>query len=334
MGTTITRRAKLTMALGAVAALAALLAGCSGGGRDMSAQVTTAGTFLGDQATIAAMNIQWFTVLFPSVMHAAGSGSPEDIEFTTNPDGSIHWVFRDSDGTVETWDISADGSSQTGVINLPGGGVTHSTLVIEQLPGPIGRTTEDDTNSDGSRLHRVSLSTPVPPGDPDPVQNSQTGALTLADGRAMDFTMTQHLLDDELTVNGHEGWSYQLNLPTQSAEELPDTLKAGVGSLTRGTTVTSFTFAANPGGQQWLAMSLTAPGGIAGTYQLDPAMTGRGTVKQSGQLLMTAQWGSTGAVTATLADGLSQVGQPSAAARDFLIDKWLWDLSAFGPNPR
>jgi hypothetical protein len=137
-----------------------------------------------------------------------------------------------------------------------------------------------------------------------------------------------------LSVDAHEGWVYSLTAPTQQSLDLPDTTKPATGTFTRGTQVTSFTLPANPGGAQWNAMTLTAPGGITSAYALTLPLTGTGTVKQAGQILMTVQWGGSGAVTATMADGRSEVGEPSGAARDFLIDRWLWALADAGPNPR
>jgi hypothetical protein len=169
---------------------------------------------------------------------------------------------------------------------------------------------------------------------PDRVLNTQTGTMTTPSGHVISFTCEAHVGRMLLTVDGHEGWVYALTAPMAQAIDLPDTTKPATGTFTRGTQVTSFTLPANPGGAQWNAMTLTAPGGITGTYALTLPLTGTGTVKQAGQILMTVQWGGSGAVTATMADGLSEVGEPSGAARDFLVDRWLWALADAGPNPR
>jgi hypothetical protein len=42
----------------------------------VSAQVTPAGTFLGDQATIMTLNMTWLPVLFPGVFTNGGHGIP------------------------------------------------------------------------------------------------------------------------------------------------------------------------------------------------------------------------------------------------------------------
>jgi hypothetical protein len=213
------------------------------------------------------------------------------------------------------------------------GGVDTQTWTFTFNADGSADGTETATYAHGGRLTR-SFHAPPYSDDPDHLGSSQTGTFTLASGEVLDFKAWIYGLHDVLQVDGHEGWTYNLTVPKLLALATPDTSRAGTGSLTRGTQVTSFALPANPGGERWQSLSLAAPSGITGAYTLDPVLTGQGTVKQSGQITMTVQWTAAGATNVTLADGQSEVGQASAAARDFLIDKWLWDLSAFGPNPR
>lgn len=327
------RTRSLATACVAAAVVALVLAGCSGGGRDVAAQVQPAGSFPTDQATLATLNMTWLPVLFPTVFRVGGGGSPTVDDPVTNPDGSTDWHFVDSDGSVEDWHASEDGTSGTGHIVHPGGGVQTVTMATVFNPDDSFTVAEHRVFPDGSRLDRDYFCPAWSP-DLDRLFNSQTGVMTLADGRHMDLKMWQYGLHFVLQVDGHEGWIYEVTAPTLQSMEVPDTSRPATGLLTRGAVVTQFTLPANPGLAQWRSMTLTAPGGYSGTYQLDPALTGQGTVKQNGALLMSVQWGSTGAVAETFADGLSQISQPSAAARDFLIDKWLWALGQSGPNPR
>ncbi len=329
----IARRARLTVALCAASALVALLAGCSGGGRDVSAQVTTTGSFLSDQATLLALNKTWLPVLFPGFFSVGGGGSPSEVVITDGPDGSQTQTYTDSDGTQETWLVAADYSTMEARLVHPGGDVETQSWSLAFTDDGGFDATEVVAYPGGAHLER-SLHAPPWSDDPDHLYNSQTGRFTLASGKVLDFTMSQFGLHSVLHVDGHEGWIYEVSLPTVVGLAVPDTSRSATGTLTRGTQVTRFALPANPGGTRWQSMTLTAPGGITGTYALGVVLTGTGTVKQSGQILMTVTWGSDGNVAATFADGHSGVGQPSAAARDFLIDKWLWDLASFGPSPR
>jgi hypothetical protein len=277
--------------------------------------------------------MEWLPVLFPGFFSVGGGGKPTDPVYTNNPDGSQTETYTDSDGTQETWLIAADYSTMTDRLVHPGGGVETQTYILVFNDDGSFDMTETATYPDGSRLDR-SLHAPsgTPPGDR--LENSQVGKFTLSSGKVLDFTLGQYLLHYALHVDGHEGWTYDLTAPNKAGHEWVDPSRPATGTFTRGTQVTSFALPANPAGTLWRNMTLTAPGGITGTYALAAVLTGTGTVMQSSQLLMSVTWGSDGNVAATYADGHSQIGQPSAAARDFLIDKWLWDLASFGPNPR
>ncbi len=316
-------------------AVTLLVVGCSGGGRDMRAQVAPAGTFLSDQATVLALNMAWLPVLFPTSFNpGAGTVDPVVNDPTENGDGTWTWLFVNSDGSSQTWTLSEDWMIADGRIVYVDGKV--ATVHMATTDNGDGTSTIDQTVDlpDGSHLvTRIKIEGPS--SDPGRLLNSQAGTVTTASGATITFTAERYFTHYVLTAaDAHAGWVYTLTAPTNQALEKPDTSKAATGSLTRGTQVTSFALPANPGGQRWTAMTLSAPGGISGLYDLALALTGTGTVKQSGQILMTVQWGGDCLVTATLADGKSEVGEPSGAARDFLVDRWLWALGDFGPNPR
>jgi hypothetical protein len=315
-------------------AIGVLLTGCSGGGRDVTAQVAPAGTFLSDQSTVAALNMAWFSYLFPGCFRATSGGCvPNDPGPVENPDGTFTWHFTDSDCSDQTWSISADGGTSDGRIVFPGGGVETVHSVTTSAPGGTSTITQSSTFPDGSQLTSVIQLAPFST-DPDRLLNGQIGTMTTPAGRRLDFTANRYVSHYQISADGHEGWTYSLTAPTTGAIDVPDTTRAATGSLSRGAEVLQFTLPASPGQTQWKTMTVTAPGGISGAYNLGVTLTGTGTVKQSGQILMTAQWGGDGLITATMADGHSEVGQPSGAAQDFLVDRWLWALGDFGPNPR
>jgi hypothetical protein len=327
-------RAKTATNACVLVALALLLAGCGGGGRSMTAQVTPASTFLGDQATLVTLNMEWLPVLFPGFFSVGGGGSPTEPVIEYAPDGTMTETYTDSDGTQETWVIPADYSTMSARLVHPDVGVeTQAWNLVFHDDGSVDAT-EAASYAGGGHLER-SFHAPADDGSgADHLYNSQTGKFTLANGEVLDFKEWEYGIHFVLQVDGHEGWTYDLSAPSKPGHEWVDPSRAATGTFTRATQVTSFTLPANPGGTKWQNMTLTAPGGITGTYALAQVLTGTGTVMHSGQLFISILWGSDGKVTATFADGHNEVGEPSAAARDFLIDKWLWDLGSFGPNPR
>jgi len=323
----------MVCAAATAAVLVALLGGCSGGGGAVPADPD--GGYLADQATVALVCLRWLPVLFPEVLHGQGDGcQPTDPEVTPNPDGTLNLRYRRSDCAEVQWVMDPTFLSGHAVVLYPDGG--RETQAFELTPQPDGsaEVTEQRTFPDGARAETTITVAPWTAGD-DPLLNTQQGRLFLPDGRTMDFRRQEYMKRSELSVDAHEGWTFDVQTPNVPGQTLPDLAATATGSLSHSPEALTFALeATSPAAGFWDIMRVQTPSGLSGLFQLDDALKGRGTVREREQVAITLSWDVAGRVRATYADGRTASGAPSAAARDFLVDQWLWRLGEFGPSPR
>jgi hypothetical protein len=83
----------------------------------------------------------------------------------------------------------------------------------------------------------------------------------------------------------------------------------------------------------WDTWTLAAADGTNGIFTLGDQFAGSGTLSRDGTPIGALRWPELGAGALDLvAAGTTAVG-PSAAARDFQMDRWISNIAAMGPMP-
>lgn len=317
-----------------VITVVAVLSGCSGGGANFVRRAIEGADYLADQATVAALLIHWLPVVFPAAYREAPNDcQPTEPEYNQNPDGTWTVTYRRSDCAEAEWQISADWMTMEGVIRYPDGSEDRERVEGVFEPDGTMRFQITDQFASGATAQSV-LVMPPPSNDPGAPTSIRQGWFALPGGRRMDFTLTAFAARRELMVDGHEGWHLRLAAPAQVFQDLPDISQPAAGALSGSGDRLTFVLESDGAADFWNILRVRTPDGIDGVFTLDRALRGRGTVRRDAEIVMTLVWNEDGTVRATYADGRRDVQQPSAAARDFLVDRWMWSLAEYGPSPR
>jgi len=312
------------------------LAGCGGGGAG-TPQVKTASSYLDDQATLSALLVHWLPVVFSGSYREdyVPQCPVEEWLNETYWEGAVlvtHRRWRQSDcGEAEVFQRDyPDGlSSIEETILYPDGTRFVMTQTQEWSTSPNGVIAHTQiTFRSGARMASV-MTIFWDPGMP---MNTEEGTLSLPDGRRMQFERTRWGDREDLEITSAEGWHLTASFPCLGVLQEPDTSKAATGSLVSPRATTDFSLTGD--GEAWTNLS-TSSGDISGTFLVGRGpVEGRGTVWVNGETLATLSWDDEGVLRVSYADGTSAAYTPSAAARDFMIDRWLWQLGEYGPNPR
>lgn len=323
-----------TAAVVLLAAVVVCLAGCGGGGVGRT-QAKTASTYLDDQATLSALLVRWLPVVFSGTYREdyVPQCPVEELLNEVYWEGEVlvtHQRWRQSDcGIADVFQRTyPDGlTSYDETVTYPDG--TRYTMRQTQEWGDDGVLAYTQiTFRNGARLVSTTILYWVP-GKP---LSDEQGTLTLPDGRRMQFQKTRWADQDDLTLLSGEGWRFDASFPCQGMWQKPDTSQPAEGSLETPRGQTDFTLTGS--GEAWTTLS-TSSGEITGSFVFGRGpMDGRGTVWSNGQVMATVSWDAEGTLRASYADGTSAAYTPSAAARDFMINRWLWQLGDYGPNPR
>ncbi len=78
---------------------------------------------------------------------------------------------------------------------------------------------------------------------------------------------------------------------------------------------------------------MTGPGGAQGTFALGEDFEGTGRLERDGQVAGALRWQPNGDGTLDVVGAGSAEVTPSAAARDFQVDRWIATIAAMGPMP-
>lgn len=312
-----------------------VLAGGCGGGGVGSTKAKTASTYLDDQATLSALLVHWLPIVFSGAYREDYTPQcpVEELLFETYWEDEVlvtHRRWRQSDcGVVEVFQRDyPDGLySLDETIVYPDGTRYAMTQTQEWADNAVLAHTQITFRNEA----RLSSTTIIywEPGMP---MTDEEGTLTLPNGRRMQFQKTRWGEKDDLTLLSGEGWRFNASFPCQGLLQMPDTSRAAQGSLQTPRGTTDFTLTGS--GEGWTTLS-TSSGDITGSFVFGRGpISGQGTVRSGSQVTATVSWDAAGNLRATYADGTSAVYTPSAAARDFMIDRWLWQLGDYGPNPR
>lgn len=320
--------------IGLLMATLLCLAGCGGGGVG-STKAKTASTYLDDQATLSALLVHWLPIVFSGAYR-------EDYVPQCPVEELLNEVYWEGEVLVthRRWRQSDCGIAEVFQRDYPDGLVSFQETVVypDGTRVTMQQTQEWAENAvlahtqmtfrKGERLVST-ISLYLEPGMP---LNGEQGTLMLPDGRKMQFERKRWADKEDLVLQSEEGWRLEVSFPCQGVVQMPNTAQPATGGLLTPRGTTQFTLTGD--GEAWTTLS-TSCGDISGTFIFGRGpMNGQGTVRSNGQVLATLSWDANGRVRATYADGTSAIYTPSAAARDFVIDRWFWQLGDYAPNPR
>lgn len=316
-----------------VATAAVLLAGCSGAGAPPAdVRGESVQTLASDQVSAAMLFAAWSGMLY---VNSAGEAT-QPVR-TPLPDGSLEFTGTNSDGSVYRWVIlhPRDASSPGhGAITWPDGTTYTSEWDADVWSEDYSYLTSHvrDTFPNGSRLECQIISDYT---DPEQYHGVWDGAALTAKGSKMQFHLDRvDLKQDKLTLNLPDGAALEVVVPLtmgatggawpRFADGATGTYQAAGGPLLR---------LGVKGADRWTKWTLTAPDGTTGEFTLDAAMLGQGHLARAGQTLAALGWNADWLGTLGLLGSGQQQVTPSAAARDFQINRWVANGAAMGPMP-
>lgn len=318
-------------ALCSVLAMVLLTGGCSGPGVAVNAiQQADLRALAADHVSAVLLLKGWLRIMY--VKNAPGGGECEQqINRQRLPGGVVHLWGTMSDCTQFDYTVQADGSG-VGLLVWPDGGVEELTWTPPVWNGLVHTVDIDRVLPDGTRLDFSNTADFGQAGTP----SSMVGEVTLADGRSMDFALHRLTMgDDRLRLQMPDGSVLDATIPTTAVEyavHWPIFSPGGSGwfSGAAGDRL-DFTFSGeSEGWDRWVA---TAADGTRGEFELGEGLAGNGNLTRNGQVLGALRWFVDGLGTLDLLDAGSAEVAPSAAARDFQIDRWVSNIAAMGPAP-
>ncbi len=323
-----------TMALLAVACLAVVMTGCSGGGAGGTLPAA-AGVAPGQVA--AALFVQeWGQILFGLVANQTGTGSPVFGTPVTNPDGSVSQSFIGADGTHAVLTTYLDGSARLDV-TYPSGTTQVTQQSIPAFDG-LSKTTTDwsITSSDGlSVTYRSVVDDKGTWWDISDDTTTLNGTATLPKGISQAFSSLTDSGKTTLTSTQSDGstftWQVSLQLPDYI---LPDFSQATTGTYRGPAANVQFTLASSTAAPtRWAGMSSNFGSGLTGQFALDPGFAGNGSLVQAGATSAFVSWTRAGEIHVRLVTGDSTAASPAGAALDYLLHRWQTLAALFAPAP-
>jgi hypothetical protein len=316
------------------AILLAAVLGCSGSGAPAAKVRGDALTSsAADHLSALVLVRSWFHIL---ALEAAGSdedaGSVEphyDIEF--GEDGSMHIWGNMSDGSTFDYLQAADGSG-SGWRKLTDGKRTDITWTAPVDDGTHLQQSITETFWDGTSL---SYTNDVGYGLPTQVI-TYDGTARLSDSRQMAFKYVDtEPISQAVELTLPDGSSLQLSVPMRLLPEggmAPDYATGATGEFAApdGTTQT---FTMTGASDTWDRWQFSGADGLTGDFSLSSDMSGSGQILKNGTLAAALRWPQSAAGTLDIVAASSVEVNPSAAARDFQLDRWISRIGAMGPSP-
>ncbi|MBM3476648.1 MAG: hypothetical protein FJX75_25525 [Armatimonadetes bacterium] len=322
-----------------------LLSGCSGpGAPGVWPGVRDLRTLADDHLSAWLLVRSWFSILHVKEP-VSGAGTErkgavcevmvEDLPLLPgDPAGTVRMRGRTSD--CLTWEavMWPDGSGEQ--IYRRDSQESHMTWGAPRMQGPWQIVDIDQTTWDGARLvYESAYNLESPNSD-----QYYKGRATLADGREMDFEHDRNNDLDQLTLSLPDASVLQIKVPLTVAVGAPywPRFTQGADGTFRGPTgLEQHLRLTGSGNERWDRWELRAPQGMVGMFTLAEDFTGRGQLSRSGEVLGALRWQET--PERGILGVLEPVGSraiettPSAAARDFRIDRWIGNIAALGPMP-
>lgn len=189
-----------------------------------------------------------------------------------------------------------------------------------------------ETLWDGTRLE-YNLSVDYAPED---MPQTWAGSATLADGRGMGFVLNRSVDgEDHLVLALPDGSRLEVGVPLTTvlgAAYWPRFADGASGAF-RGASGAELNFTLSGGGQRWDRWEFTCSDGTEGAFTLGADFGGSGQLTSGETIVGALGWLPTGSGTLDLVAAASAEVVPSAAARDFQIDRWVSTIAAMGPAP-
>lgn len=338
--------------------LAACLSGCSGSGvpadraraasvqtvseHNLSSLLTTKGWFailhqrvVYTDAARVAMPAALQRAKGPARNIATQQGGP--IEYHEEPipgePGGYHYWGTQSDGTTYDYLWHADGTG-SGTNTRPDGRTMHTEwdAATWSDDGMELWVTMRETTWDGAHLDYVSHVSFRSDNTP----QDWIGTARLADGRTMAFQFYRTFMgEDHLILAFPDGSKLDLRVPLTAVEGAaywPIFSQGATGTFT-GADGVVLQIKMTGAGERWDHLEFTAPDGTTGAFTLAEDFSGTGTISRNGQTTATLHWSNSFDGVLDLLSASTTPITPSAAARNFQIDRWISTIAAMGPAP-
>jgi hypothetical protein len=312
----------------------AALVGCSGAGAPaqkvrgdaLSASAT-------DHLSALVLVRSWFHILNLQATAPASVGTSDcapyyEIEF--GEDGSMHTWGNMTDCSTFDYVQAADGSG-SGWREYAGGKRTTMTWTAPVDDGMHLTYDMTETFWDGTVLDfAFDMGYGLPT-----LTIIYDGTARLSDGRQMAFKYTDtQPISQVVELTLPDGSSLQLSVPVRLIPGVgtpPDYAAGATGTFKAADgTVQTFTMT---GADAWERWQFSGAGGLAGDFSLTGDMSGAGQILRDGKLAAALRWPESAAGILDIVATSSVEVNPSAAARDFQLDRWISTIGAMGPSP-
>lgn len=324
--------------LGAILVVAVLLGGCSGSGVKV-ARLTDTGVHALAADTLSAVQLfyGWLGVLYERIADA-----PAPDVFEVLPDGTIHIVGTFSDGGRYEYFIQPDALATThGTIRWPDGTTFTTDSTTEWAADGLSATNHIvNSYPNGAAIDTVIVDDFHDPGGL--YHGTWDGTARMPGGAAMHFMLDRRQGDrDELRLELPDGSVMTLHVPTRgdlpNRGDWPRFADGATGTFAapgRGTSQIRIGAQAQPDGEGvWNRWQFTAADGTIGDFALETSSAGTGQLQQGGSPVGALRWTADALGTLDLLGAGVQEVTPSAAARDFRLDKWVRNTALLGPAP-
>lgn len=316
------------------AALLAALVGCSGAGAPaqklrgdaLSASAT-------DHLSALVLVRSWFHILNLQGTAPASVGTRAcephfDVEF--GEDGSMHLWGNMTDCATFDYMQAADGSG-SGWRKTNDGKRTDMTWTAPVDDGVHVTYDTTETFWDGTVL---DIAYDLGYGLPAPTL-TYDGMMRLSDGRQMALKYVEiQTVSQAVELTLPDGSSLRLSVPLRLIPDVgaaPDYAAGATGTFKAADgTVQTFTMT---GADAWDRWRFSGAGGLTGDFSLTGDMSGAGQILRDGKLAAALRWPESAAGILDIIATSSVEVNPSAAARDFQLDRWISTIGAMGPSP-
>ena len=306
-----------------------LAAGCSGPGVDV-ARVQSA-----DLQDLAANNVSavvlvrsWLNVLYAEEHKQGGCERISESEWL--PDGNIHMWGTNSDCSTYDYVWSPWGWG-SGAITYPDGVTCELSWSAPHVDGDLVTQDIHQTFHDGTQMDYTSG------GVFGSHANTREGTAVLADDRSMGFCHTRNRAgaDDLLQLDLPDGSSLRMHVPFGGRFQdgyRPHFDQGAAGSFT-GASGSRLDFDVSGTGDRSETWRMRGPDGSEGTFALSEDFEGTGRLERDGRVAAALRWQADGDGILDMVGAGSAEVTPSAAARDFQVDRWVSTITAMGPAP-
>lgn len=321
----MTRVTRAMMVLAVCGAL--LLAGCSGAGVPTAqVQQQPVQSFAANHLAAVVLAKGWLAALRSSP--ELGNGCEPDGDWEVTEDGYFHVWGTNSD--CSTYDFVDRGDAGQGTWVLADGRVVDVSWEILEETWDIIRERIVKQFDDGTRMELVATTDFT-----DGLVSTFEGALTLADGRTMNFVAVQRANDEEtvtLVLPDGSSCAYTMPLTTVGFDEFVADYEGGIDGVYTAPDGREVAFNAS-GTADRLNTWQVQGDGLSGEFTIGEKFGGDGVITRDGEIVAALNWQASGSATIDLLLAGTAEITPSGAALDFAVDRWIDNAAGMGPMP-